>query len=77
VRDVFRPVAKTVIRGYLSVQDSVTEWAAETGEAFSDLVAEAKAEQAGGGAPEARSRTTASGSARRKPSGSSAAKTSE
>ncbi len=55
VRGVLRPVAKTMIKGYLTVQDSVTEWTAEAGEQLSDLVAEARAEHgapaAAGGAP--------------------------
>jgi hypothetical protein len=42
----FHPLAKSVIKGYLTVQDTVTEWAAETGEQVSDLVAEARAEHA-------------------------------
>jgi Protein of unknown function (DUF5132) len=44
VRGVLRPAAKGAIKGYLALQDTVTEWAAEGGEQFSDLVAEAKAE---------------------------------
>jgi hypothetical protein len=44
VRNALRPVAKSMIKGYLTVQDTVTEWTAETGEHMSDLVAEAKAE---------------------------------
>jgi len=40
-----RPLAKTVIKGYLAVADSVKEVAAEAGEQLSDLVAEAQAER--------------------------------
>jgi hypothetical protein len=46
VRDALRPVAKSAIKGYLTLQDTVTEWAAATGEQVSDLVAEASAEHA-------------------------------
>jgi hypothetical protein len=42
----FRPLAKTVIKGYLVVADSVKEVVAEAGEQLSDLVAEARAERA-------------------------------
>jgi hypothetical protein len=41
----FRPLAKTVIKGYLAVADSVMEVVAEAGEQLSDLVAEAQAER--------------------------------
>src|SRR5919198_1220514 len=39
-----RPLAKTAIRGYLYLSDSLRETIAEAGEQVSDLVAEAKAE---------------------------------
>jgi hypothetical protein len=39
-----RPLAKTAIRGYLYLSDSLRESIAEAGEQVSDLVAEAKAE---------------------------------
>jgi hypothetical protein len=41
-----RPLTKTLIKGGLYVADSVKELMAEAGEQFSDLVAEARAEQA-------------------------------
>lgn len=44
VRGVLRPAAKGAIKGYFALQDAVSEWTAEGGEQFSDLVAEAKAE---------------------------------
>jgi hypothetical protein len=75
---VFRPVAKSAIKGYLAVQDTVTEWAAETSEGLSDLVAEARAEQAAGPEAETRVRgTSPAGSPRKKSASSSASKTSE
>jgi hypothetical protein len=40
-----RPLAKTLIRGYLVVADTLQEVIAEAGEQFSDLVAEAQAER--------------------------------
>lgn len=39
-----RPVAKGMIRGYLTVADRVKEMVAETGESLQDIYAEAKAE---------------------------------
>jgi hypothetical protein len=41
-----RPLAKTVIKGGLYVADSIKEMMAEAGEQLSDMVAEARAEQA-------------------------------
>jgi hypothetical protein len=46
VAAVSRPLAKSLIRGYLVLADTVKEFAAEAGEQVSDLVAEVKAEQA-------------------------------
>ncbi len=44
VAAVSRPLAKTLIRGYLTLSDMAKEFAAEAGEQISDLVAEVKAE---------------------------------
>ena len=44
VAAVSRPLAKSLIRGYLVLADTVKEFAAEAGEQISDLVAEVKAE---------------------------------
>ncbi len=44
VAAVSRPLAKTLIRGYLTLSDMAREFAAEAGEQISDLVAEVKAE---------------------------------
>ena len=44
VASVSRPLAKTLIKGYLALADTVKEYAAEAGESFSDLMAECKAE---------------------------------
>ncbi len=41
-----RPLAKTLVKGYLAVADSAKEMFAEAGEQFNDLVAEARADQA-------------------------------
>ncbi len=41
-----RPLAKTLVKGYLAVADSAKEMFAEAGEQLSDLVAEARAERA-------------------------------
>ncbi|MFN3648589.1 MAG: DUF5132 domain-containing protein [Armatimonadota bacterium] len=41
-----RPAAKGAIKGYLALQERARVWAAETGEQFQDLVAEAKSEYA-------------------------------
>lgn len=46
VAAVSRPLAKTLIKGYLALADTVKEYAAEAGEQLSDLVAEVKAERA-------------------------------
>jgi hypothetical protein len=45
VASVSRPLAKTLIRGYLALADSVKEFAAEAQEQVGDLVAEVKAER--------------------------------
>ncbi len=45
VAAVSRPLAKTLIKGYLALSDMAKEFAAETGEQISDLVAEVKAER--------------------------------
>jgi hypothetical protein len=45
VAAVSRPLAKTLIRGYLTLSDMAKEFAAEAGEQISDLVAEVKAEK--------------------------------
>lgn len=56
---IFRPIAKELIKGGIVLADAVSELAAETGEQFKDLFAEAKAEleksksqQQGNGSPE-------------------------
>jgi hypothetical protein len=46
VAAVSRPLAKTLIKGYLALADTVKEYAAEAGEQISDLMAECKAERA-------------------------------
>jgi len=46
VAAVSRPVAKSLIRGYLVLTDAIKELAAEAGEQVGDLVAEVKAERA-------------------------------
>ncbi len=46
VAAVSRPLAKTLIKGYLALADTVKEYAAEAGEQISDLLAECKAERA-------------------------------
>ena len=45
VASVSRPLAKTLIRGYLALADTVKEFTAEAQEQVSDLVAEVKAER--------------------------------
>jgi hypothetical protein len=45
VAAVSRPLAKTLIKGYLALADTVKEYAAEAGEQISDLMAECKAER--------------------------------
>ena len=47
VASVFRPLVKGVVRGGLTLADSVKEFTASTGEQISDLYAEAKAEHYG------------------------------
>jgi hypothetical protein len=46
VAAVSRPLAKTLIKGYLALADTVKEYAAEAAEQISDLVAECQAERA-------------------------------
>ena len=46
VAAVSRPLAKTLIKGYLVLADTIKEFAAEAGEQVGDLVAEVKAERA-------------------------------
>ncbi len=53
VAAVSRPLAKTLIKGYLVLSDMAKEFAAETGEQISDLVAEVKAEREAAVAAEA------------------------
>jgi hypothetical protein len=79
VRHALRPVAKSMIKGYLTVQDTVTEWAAETGEHMSDLVAEARAEHTAPAEEATRTttRSSSSTSSTRKKSSSSASKSAE
>ncbi len=48
VAAVSRPLAKTLIKGYLALADTFKEYAAEAGENISDLLAECKAEHAAG-----------------------------
>jgi esterase/lipase len=45
VASVSRPLAKTLIRGYLTLADTVKEFTAEAQEQVSDLMAEVKAER--------------------------------
>ena len=45
VASVSRPLAKTLIRGYLALVDTVKEFSAEAQEQVGDLVAEVKAER--------------------------------
>jgi hypothetical protein len=45
--DGLRPVAKTVMKGYLDVADRLAEVTAEARETLSDLYAEARAERNG------------------------------
>jgi len=45
-----RPIAKTLVKGFLVVAETVQEVVAEAGEQLSDLVAEAQAERAAGAA---------------------------
>lgn len=54
VAAVSRPLARTLIKGYLALADTMKEFAAEIGEQLSDLVAEVQAERQGAGSvPEA------------------------
>ncbi|MFZ2087782.1 MAG: DUF5132 domain-containing protein [Desulfobaccales bacterium] len=46
VASVSRPLAKTLIKGYLALAETVKEYSAEAGEHISDLLAECKAEHA-------------------------------
>jgi uncharacterized protein DUF5132 len=41
---IFRPIAKELIKGGIVVAGAVSEFAAEAGEQFQDLLAEAKSE---------------------------------
>lgn len=45
VAAVSRPLAKTLIKGYLVLADTLKEFAAEAGEQVSDLIAEVQAER--------------------------------
>jgi hypothetical protein len=45
VASISRPLAKTLIKGYLALTDMVKEFSAEAQEQVSDLVAEVKAER--------------------------------
>jgi hypothetical protein len=44
VASVSRPLAKTLIKGYLALAETVKEYSAEAGENISDLLAECRAE---------------------------------
>ena len=57
VAAVSRPLAKTLIKGYLVLADTIKEFAAEAGEQVSDLVAEVKAERTDTGEAEAAAAT--------------------
>jgi hypothetical protein len=46
VAAVSRPLAKTLIKGYLVLADTIKEFTAEAGEQVCDLMAEVKAERA-------------------------------
>jgi hypothetical protein len=46
VAAVSRPLAKSLIKGYLVLADTIKEFAAEAGEQMGDLLAEVKAEHA-------------------------------
>ncbi|MHB8066543.1 MAG: DUF5132 domain-containing protein [Desulfobaccales bacterium] len=64
VASVSRPLAKTLIKGYLALADTVKEYAAEAGEQISDLVAECQAERsaaAPAAAAPAKSKTQSAG----------------
>jgi hypothetical protein len=47
VAAVSRPLAKSLIKGYLVLADTIKEFAAEAGDQVGDLVAEVKGERAG------------------------------
>lgn len=53
VAAVSRPLAKTLIRGYLTLSDMAKEFAAEAGEQISDLMAEVQSEREATAAAEA------------------------
>jgi Protein of unknown function (DUF5132) len=53
VAAVSRPLAKTLIRGYLTLSDMAREFAAEAGEQISDLMAEVQSERETSAAAEA------------------------
>jgi len=66
VAAVSRPLAKTLIKGYLVLADTIKEFAAEAGEQVGDLVAEVRAEReaavgAGAAAAATAAKTKASG----------------
>jgi hypothetical protein len=64
VASISRPLAKTLIRGYLALADTIKEFTAEAQEQVSDLMAEVKAERTASMAAEA----AAAGAAESKPS---------
>ncbi len=53
VAAVSRPLAKTLIRGYLTLSDMAREFAAESGEQISDLMAEVQSERVASATAEA------------------------
>ena len=57
VAAVSRPLAKTLIRGYLTLSDMAKEFAAEAGEQISDLMAEVQSERAESATAEAAAAT--------------------
>ncbi|MGA7578157.1 MAG: DUF5132 domain-containing protein [Desulfobaccales bacterium] len=59
VAAVSRPLAKTLIRGYLTLSDMAKEFAAEAGEQISDLMAEVQSERAESATAEAAAATVA------------------
>lgn len=63
VAAVSRPLAKTLIKGYLVLADTIKEFAAEAGEQVCDLVAEVKAERVatGEGAADAAAKAKTAG----------------
>ena len=46
IQAAFRPMAKELVKGGLVAFDAISEFVAEAGEQFNDLIAEAKAELA-------------------------------